>query len=394
MRGEVKTPGGKLVGVDVDVDDTGRVQRCTLDGDFFAEGDEVRVRALIAAIGGALARGWNSWVGQGTCADSSADVRTELGVAVAQACHEFPDVHLVGTDPQAIALAFVRALAAGDAANIGSVIGSGGRGTGGVSHGGRRTSTNAFGETGHTAVDGKARSRMSVEERRARWRTLHPRVVVDGPRSPAEQMRVDRDWAQRVAAGTMPATLRFWSWSAPAIVVGRYQSIPDEVDEHAAAREGFAVVRRCTGGGVMFARPEDVITYSLYAPRGFVEGLDVADSYRLCDQWVIDALQGIGLKVGFGGLNDLVSPEGKVGGAAQRRFASIDGGPGAVLHHDMLAYRIDAAAMGRVLRVSQEKMSDKAVKSAQRRVDPLCSQTSLSRQKIVDRLIISARRAI
>ena len=63
-----------------------------------------------------------------------------------------------------------------------------------------------------------------------------------------------------------------------------------------------------------------------------------------------------------------------------------------MLHHVTMAYDIDAVAMSRVLRVSQEKMSDKAVKSAIKRVDPLRSQTGLSRHEIVDRLIEAARR--
>ena len=66
-------------------------------------------------------------------------------------------------------------------------------------------------------------------------------------------------------------------------VVGRFQSIPDEVHEDVAAKEGFTVVRRCTGGGAMFIEPGNTITYSLYAPRWFAADLDIEESYRLCD---------------------------------------------------------------------------------------------------------------
>ena len=77
--------------------------------------------------------------------------------------------------------------------------------------------------------------------------------------------------------------------------------------------------------------------------------------------------------------------EGKIGGAAQRRFPVGSGG--AVLHHVTMAYDIDAAKMSRVLNTSREKMSDKAVKSAVKRVDPMKSQTGLSREHIVEHLI-------
>ena len=36
-RGEYKTPGGKLVGVNVDVTTDGRVTDCHVDGDFFVD---------------------------------------------------------------------------------------------------------------------------------------------------------------------------------------------------------------------------------------------------------------------------------------------------------------------------------------------------------------------
>ena len=160
-------------------------------------------------------------------------------------------------------------------------------------------------------------------------------------------MDVDVQWSREVAAGERPATIRFWQWASPAVVVGRFQSIPDEVHEDVAAKEGFTVVRRCTGGGAMFIEPGNTITYSLYAPRWFAADLDIEESYRLCDMWLIAALRGLGLDVGFSGLNDIASSHGKIGGAAQRRFPPIGSGPGSILHHVTLAYDIDAENMTR-----------------------------------------------
>ena len=70
---------------------------------------------------------------------------------------------------------------------------------------------------------------------------------------------------------------------------------------------------------------------------------------------------------------------GKAGGAAQRRFPAPpdSDGPGAVLHHTTLAYELDGALMARLLNTSPEKLSDKAVRSASKRVAPLCLQPSL-----------------
>src|SRR5699024_8837189 len=81
-------------------------------------------------------------------------------------------------------------------------------------------------------------------------------------------------------------------------------------------------------------------------------------------------------------LNDITSEQGKIGGAAQKRFAN-----GVVVHHATLAYDIDADKMLSVLRTGREKLSDKGISSANKRVDPMRSQTGLARGAIIDAFI-------
>ncbi|NEG70382.1 lipoate--protein ligase family protein [Bifidobacterium choloepi] len=355
-----------------------------------------------------------------------------------------------------------------------------------------------------------------------RWHWLGERleIVVDRPRGPAEQMEIEDRWAQEVADGVRRPTLRIWNWASPAVVVGRFQAIANEVDLDAAAREGFAVVRRSTGGGAMFVRPQDTITTSLYVPLEFCEGLTVEQTFRLCDSWLVAALRSLGIPARFAGLNDIAGPVGKFGGSAERRYLpaahglsvaptvhssavaasahepsvasaaqgssvtpiahgssltasahsssvvpSAQGSPiastahepsatstmhgpsvtstahrssgvasrdvsarrsdgvvgeladpvaqrpgrspdatsaapesslpeksgGALLHHTTLAYDIDADLMTQVLRISKEKLVDKAVSSAKKRVDPICAHTSLTRDALVAALPGQAR---
>jgi len=49
-----------------------------------------------------------------------------------------------------------------------------------------------------------------------------------------------------------------------------------------------------------------------------------------------------------------------------------------------MAYDIDSDKMLEVLRIGREKLSDKGTKSANKRVDPLRSQTGMPREAIVD----------
>ena len=55
-----------------------------------------------------------------------------------------------------------------------------------------------------------------------------------------------------------------------------------------------------------------------------------------------------------------------------------------LLHHVTMAYDIDADKMGEVLRIGREKLSDKGTRSANKRVDPMRSQTGLAREQIID----------
>src|SRR5699024_1436836 len=145
------------------------------------------------------------------------------------------------------------------------------------------------------------------------------------------------------------------------------------------AAHGIGVVRRVTGGGAMFMEQGNCITYSLVVPTSLVEGLSFEQSYAYLDDWVMGALAEIGVRARYVPLNDIASEQGKIGGAAQRRFAG-----GVLLHHVTMAYDIDADKMGEVLRIGKEKLSDKGTRSANKREDPMRSQTGLPREQIID----------
>ncbi|SDL84378.1 lipoate--protein ligase family protein [Streptomyces wuyuanensis] len=219
------------------------------------------------------------------------------------------------------------------------------------------------------------------------WTDHDWQLVHDGPRSPALHMALDEVLTAEVAAGRRPPTLRVWEWGAPAVVIGSFQSLRNEVDPAAAERHGITVVRRISGGGAMFIEPGNTITYSLSVPGSLVSGLSFADSYAYLDDWVLGALGDMGVKAWYQPLNDITSEAGKIAGAAQKRVA--DGG--AVLHHVTMAYDIDADKMTEVLRIGREKLSDKGTRSANKRVDPLRRQTGLSREAVIGRMIDSFR---
>ncbi len=211
------------------------------------------------------------------------------------------------------------------------------------------------------------------------WHDHSFEVLHDVPREPHLQMALDEVLAQEVGAGRRGPTLRVWEWERPAVVIGSFQSVRNEIDSDGAERHGITVTRRVSGGGAMFIQPGNTITYSLYVPSSLVEGLSFEQSYAFLDDWVLGALRELGIAATYVPLNDIASPAGKIAGAAQKRYTT-----GAVLHHVTMAYDIDADAMLEVLRIGREKLSDKGTKSANKRVDPLRSQTGMTREAVID----------
>ena len=230
-------------------------------------------------------------------------------------------------------------------------------------------------------------SQPDEAECRRRWSGLELDLIRDRPRQPAMQMAMDQALNDAVAQGRLPPTLRIWNWAAPAVILGRFQSLSREVHVERARSMGFTLVRRCTGGGTMVIQPDRAITYSLYLPLDFVKGADLIDSYRICDYWLVRGLRMLGIQAGWQGMNDIASPRGKMGGAAQRRLPAGSRGPGGLLHHTTLSYSVDADLMAQVLNVDPEKFRDKAVTSVRSRVDPIDRQTILSRQSLIDALL-------
>jgi lipoate-protein ligase A len=234
-------------------------------------------------------------------------------------------------------------------------------------------SPEAIGTVVRRAISG-AKSFLDFE-----WEYLPPT-----PLDPLQQMALDQVLAEEVGAGSRGPTLRVWEWAKPAVVIGSFQSVKNEVDLDNASKYGMDVVRRVSGGGAMFMELGTAITYSLYAPTELVAGMSFQDSYAFLDDWVVQALRGLGIEASYKPLNDITSPAGKIGGAAQKRLGS-----GAVLHHVTMAYDMDGDKMVEVLRIGREKISDKGVASANKRVDPLKAHTGLAKKEIEDHLVQS-----
>ncbi|VVB98492.1 Lipoate-protein ligase A subunit 1 [uncultured archaeon] len=188
-------------------------------------------------------------------------------------------------------------------------------------------------------------------------------------------MAIDEAVSEAVAAGISPPTLRFYTWKPSAVSIGYFQSLADEVDLAACEAAGVDWVRRRTGGGAVYHDELGEITYSIIAPeRDFPKG--IIDSYRVICGWIIRGLAGIGLQAEFKPINDIVVGGKKISGNAQTRRGGV------LLQHGTILHDVDVRRMFSLLRVGADKLSDKAIASAEERVTSVTRQCGASRDEL------------
>ena len=73
----------------------------------------------------------------------------------------------------------------------------------------------------------------------------------------------------------------------------------------------------------MLCEPGRTITYSLYLPESAVSGITFRRSYALLDGWAVRAFIALGVPAGYREINDIISPRGKIAGAAQARRRGV-----------------------------------------------------------------------
>ncbi|ASJ10585.1 lipoate--protein ligase [Thermococcus sp. P6] len=183
---------------------------------------------------------------------------------------------------------------------------------------------------------------------------------------PELQMAIDEAILRARIEGKVPDTVRLYAFSPSSVTIGRFQSVRHDVDLDEARKLGVPVVRRITGGGSVFHDEFGEITYSVVVGEDYHPMLGkIETSYRYLAGPLVDALRELGLDAGFSGLNDVVANGRKISGSAQTRRK------GTILQHGTFMYSTRLEVLGRVLKVSKAKLSDKGISSIFERVTTL-----------------------
>ena len=178
-----------------------------------------------------------------------------------------------------------------------------------------------------------------------------------------ENMAIDEAIMLAIQEDKAPQTLRLYRWNPSAVSIGTFQGMMDEVDVDFCESIGIDFIRRITGGGAVYHDYEGEITYSIIMPKDHrLAPNDILESYRLLCGGIVKALEHLGIKSEFKPINDVDVGGRKVSGNAMTRRH------GCVLQHGTILLDLDVNLMFTILKVPQEKISDKMIADVKERV--------------------------
>ncbi|MBW2993477.1 lipoate--protein ligase family protein [Candidatus Woesearchaeota archaeon] len=172
-------------------------------------------------------------------------------------------------------------------------------------------------------------------------------------------MGINEALMKRCAQGIIPPTLLLFGWKPPAISIGYFQSLKQEVDLDKCRELGVDYVRRITGGGAVFHDTE--LTYSIVIPEKDCPE-DILESYGLICNAVIKGLKHLGINAEYAPINDIICNGKKISGNAQTRRNGV------VLQHGTILLDVDVDKMFSLLKVPNEKIKDKLIANVKERV--------------------------
>lgn len=185
------------------------------------------------------------------------------------------------------------------------------------------------------------------------------RLIDTGPLDGVTNMAVDSSLLASFDPDRDPPLLRLYGWSPPAFSHGRFQDAREVLDLERCVAAGVPVVRRITGGGVIYHADE--LTYAIVcAPHHIPPAASIKASFRVLTTFLLRFYRKLGLEARyavdhypagtrlgertpfcFAGREsyDILVDGRKIGGNAQRRIKN------AIFQHGSIPL-VNRAALG------------------------------------------------
>lgn len=156
-----------------------------------------------------------------------------------------------------------------------------------------------------------------------------------------------------------------FTWQVrPTVICGRHQCMEAEVDLCYCRAHGIDVVRRRSGGGCVYADPDNLMI-SFVAP---VAGRPAQDVFRTYAEHVAHMLRELGVEAQAQGRNDITIDGRKVSG-----FAYYQPSPVMAIAHGTMLFRADTETMARAITPGRAKLAGRGVQSVASRITTLAA---------------------
>lgn len=186
------------------------------------------------------------------------------------------------------------------------------------------------------------------------------RVIDTGVREGRANIAFDQALIDLHRAGDVPDTIRFLRFP-PTALVGRHQSLSQEIRLDYCGENGIGIARRITGGGAIYF-DEGQLGWELVLHRDLLRIADLGELARTICEAAATGLNKLGVAARFRPRNDIEVDGRKISGTG----GFFDGST--LFYQGTLLIDMDAGRMAKALKVPQRKLAKRQLDSAEQRV--------------------------
>ncbi|MHB0867552.1 MAG: lipoyl protein ligase domain-containing protein [Thermoleophilia bacterium] len=188
------------------------------------------------------------------------------------------------------------------------------------------------------------------------------RLLDTGVRDAAENIALDSVLLDLRSRGESPDTLRFLQFHPAAALIGRHQTVAQEIRREYCLKNGIDINRRITGGGAVLFDATQIGWELIFSRKNLGAGLRLDQLTPYLCRGLLQGLAILGIDACFRPRNDVEVSGRKIcgtGGAYEND---------AILFQGTLLVDFEVETMIRALRVPTEKLSRRELDSARDRV--------------------------